>query len=58
MKIILDCQELTNLLKKTFPKELIPDTMVVSNIKTHGYPVDEFEIVFEEDDFLNEEKTS
>ena len=49
MKIMLNSEEMVDLLKKSFPKEMVPNGYVVEKIETEGYPDKHFIIVMEKE---------
>lgn len=46
MKIILSKEEMADLIKRSFPKEMIPPDQTVTAVKLTGYP-EVLEITFE-----------
>jgi len=47
MKIIMDKGEILDLLKRSFPKEMVPEGYEVTNIKAQGYPDENYSIIVE-----------
>lgn len=50
MKISLDKEEVMILIKKAFPKEMIPEGYVVTEVESKGYPEREFIITIEKEE--------
>ncbi len=52
MKITLDKEEMMVLIKKSFPKELIPEGYTVIAVESKGYPEKEFIITIEKEGII------
>jgi hypothetical protein len=54
MKIIMDSKEMTSLVKKSFPPEMIPHDHVITDVKVTGYPEKEYTIIIEKKEPTND----
>ena len=50
MKISMDKEEMMILIKRSFPKEMIPEGYTVTGVETKGYPEKEFAITLEREE--------
>lgn len=50
MKIIFNQNEILELIKRSFPPEMIPKNYSVESVEVKGYPAKDFEITLEKEE--------